>query len=436
MSASGRGISSDDGEEPQRRRGEGVCTCPFCGLLCDDITAEASKLGVVAVSGRACELSRAGFSRQSAAGLDTPLICGQPAVLEQAVAAAAGILHRAGQPLIGGLGTDVAGMRAALELADRCGAVVDHANSSAKFRNLLAFQDRGAITTTLSEVRNRTDLFVVIGTDVASRFPRFFERVCAPGETLFDLRNADRRAVFVGAEPSAGAPPSETIPCARQDLPDLLSALAASIAGAKLAASHAGAVSMDRIRELAARMSAARYGVVAWAAADLDFPHAELAVQAIMRLLITLNRTTRFSAVPLGGNEADLTADAVLLWQVGFPFRTSFASGAANYDPYLFDSRRMLARREIDAVLWLSALSDLPVPATSDAPLILLAGPTAEAARRADVFIPVGTPGLDHAGHMIRTDKVMSLRLAPTRRPQRAPAAQILRSISEAMKSC
>jgi formylmethanofuran dehydrogenase subunit B len=423
----------NEGQPP----GAAACTCPFCGLLCDDVSAEASSSGAVTASGRACDLSRAGFARQSAPGPYTPLIGGKPAVLDQAVGAAASILHGAGQPLIGGLGTDVAGMRAAVELADRCGAVLDHANSGAKFRNLLAFQDRGAITTTLSEIRNRADLFVVIGTDVASRFPRFFERVSTPAQTLFGLANSERRSIFVGATPAPGAPqPAESIACKTRDLPDFLAALSALVAGAALNATHAGSVPIGQVRDLARKMAAARYGVLVWAAADLDFAHAELAVLAINRILVTLNRSTRFSAVPLGGNEADLTADAVLLWQVGFPFRTRFASGRPEYDPYLFDGRRMLAQRETDAVLWVSTLSDLPVPATLAAPLILLAGANAAAARRADVFIPVGTPGIDHAGHLVRTDKVVTMRVAATRRAHLPAAATVLHAIGEAVRSC
>jgi formylmethanofuran dehydrogenase subunit B len=430
-------MSSNANDGAQRRTAAAASTCPFCGLLCDDVTVIASSAGTVAASGRACEASRAGFARQSAPGLDTPLVGGEPAAFDQAVGAAASILHGAGQPLIGGLGTDVAGMRAAVELADRCGAVLDHANSGFKFRNLLAFQDRGAITTTLSEIRNRADLFVVVGTDVVSRFPRFFQRVTTPAQTLFGLSNSERRSIFIGAAPPPDAPPAAgSIDCKPQNLPDVLATLAALLGGAALDATHAGAVPMAQLRELARKMAAARYGVLVWAAPDLDTAHAELSVQAIHRILVTLNRTTRFSAVPLGGNEADLTADAVLLWQVGFPFRTRFASGHAEYDPYLFDARRMLAQRETDAVMWISTLSDLPVPPTLAAPLILLAGGNAAAARRADVFIPVGTPGIDHAGHLVRTDKVVTMRLAPTRRPHLPSAATVLHAISEAVRSC
>jgi formylmethanofuran dehydrogenase subunit B len=436
-----RPMIASDTKKKQRSGSATSCTCPFCGLLCDDVVVTASDRGAVSVSARGCELSRAGFARQSAAGADAPRVGGSEATFEQAVSAAAAILRDAVQPVIGGLATDVSGMRAAVELADRCGAVLDHANSSAKFRNLLAFQDRGAITTTLAEVRNRADVLVVVGTDVVSRFPRFFERISAPGGTLFGLKDSDRRSIFLGSRPPSDVPGrTDWIPCERPELPDVLRALAALSAGVRLDATRAGSVPIERLRELSQTMQSARYGALVWAAADLDFAHAELSVQAIQRTLAVLSRRTRFSGVPLGGNEADLTADAVLLWQVGFPFRTRFASDGPEYDPYLFDASRLLARREADALLWISTLSDLALPAVPDAaaipPLILVAGPNAAAATRARVFFPVATPGIDHGGHLVRTDKVLTMRLTATRASMRASCAQVLRAISEELKRC
>ena len=416
-------------------------TCPFCGLLCDDLAVATSDSGAVSVSARGCGLSRAGFARQSAPGRDVPRVRGSEAGFEQAVGAAAHILVQAGLPLIGGLATDVAGMRAAVELADRCGAVLDHANSGAKFRNLLAFQDRGAITTTLAEVRNRADVMVFIGTDVISRFPRFFERMAPSGEMLFGLKGNERRSIFIGSQPPPDVPGHiDSIACDRSELPDVLGALAALTAGARLDAKRAGVVPIERLRELSDVMRAARYGALVWAAADLDFPHAELAVLAIQRTIANLSRTTRFSGVPLGGNDADRTADAVLLWQVGLPFRTSFATGRADYDPYLFDAHRLLARREVDALLWISTLSDLPLPDSVDGPgrppVVLLAGANSAAAERADVFFPVATPGIDHSGHLVRTDKVLTMYLTAARKSKRPSCAAVLRAICERVRPC
>ena len=428
-------------ERQQASAAVATCTCPFCGLLCEDVVVETSAAGAVAVRAHGCELSRAGFARQSAPGLSSPLVAGTAATLEQAAQAAAHVLREAWQPLIAGLATDVAGMRAAVELADRCGAVLDHAGSVADFRNVLAFQDRGAITTTLAEVRNRADLLVVIGTDVVSRFPRFFERIAAPGGTLFGLKDSERRSIFVGARPPPDAPGrADGLECDRGDLPDLLGALAALTAGARLDATRVGAVPIDRLKELASAMQAARYGVIVWAAADLDFAHAELSVQAIGRTLTALNRSTRFCGFPLAGNEADLTAGAVLLWQVGLPFRTSFAGDRPAYDPYLFDARRLLARGEVDALMWISTLSDLPLPAEAAAPpkppVILVAGPNAAAARRADVYFPVATPGVDHGGHLVRTDRVLTMHLSAARDSQPASCAQVLAAISRELLRC
>lgn len=427
---SSRPITSQHAAEPGRAT---HVVCPFCGLLCDDLSVQ-SESGAVRVTERGCAISRAGFDRQSALGPDTARVNGAPATLVEGARAAADILRRAQRPVIGGLLTDVAGMRAAVELADLCGAVLDHANSQPKFRNVLAFQDRGAITTTLAEARNRADLLVFVGTDVVSRFPRFFERLELREPSMFGLRDSDRRAIFIGAKPPAGAPQaSESIECPHGELPDVLAALAALSGGADLRASQAGSVPMARLRQLVQTMSEARYGVLAWAAADLDFAHAELSVLAIFRTLMNLSRTTRFSGMPLAGNE--LTADAVLLWQVGFAFRTSFAGGRADYDPYLYSAQRLLAQREADALLWVSSLSDAPAPPTGGIPLIWLGG-SAVAAPDAQVFFPVATPGLDHGGHLVRTDKVVTLHLAAQRVSQRPAAAQILHAIRDELRAC
>jgi formylmethanofuran dehydrogenase subunit B len=418
-------------------RGAHATTCPFCGLLCDDVIVATDRAGAVTGVANGCRLSREGYAGAPGAVRHGPMVRGRASSFEQAVAAAARLLDRSSQSLFGGLAVDIASMRVLVELADRCGAVVDHGNSRAKFRNLLAFQDRGAITTTLAEARNRADLLIVIGTDVVSRFPRFFERI-APGPAAgeFASPGTGRRIVFVGDHhpPPAEAGTANTLFCAREQLPQLLGALAALASGARLQADRAGDVSVERLRELAAAMRQARYGVIAWSAADLEFAHAELAVQAIMRIVFELNRTTRFAALPLGGSEGDLSADAVLLWQVGYPFRTGFAAGRPEYDPCRFDSARMLASGEADALLWVSVFGDRLSPPEHAPPTILLSVPWAAAAPRCEVFLPVGTPGVDFAGHLVRTDKVLTMRVEPVRAAAAAPSpALVLRAIVDAL---
>src|SRR5262249_60471217 len=119
------------------------------------------------------------------AGRQPPGPPGRPAGPDEAVPPPAGLLAAARQPLFAGLGTDLAGMRAVLRLADRIGGIVDHLGSPALFRNLPAQRDQGWIATTQSEVRNRADVILVVGDDPGEAVPRVYEPGVAVGQTLF-----------------------------------------------------------------------------------------------------------------------------------------------------------------------------------------------------------------------------------------------------------
>ncbi|HZP93707.1 MAG TPA: formylmethanofuran dehydrogenase [Burkholderiales bacterium] len=406
--------------------------CPFCGLLCDDLTVELAA-GAPIVASRGCGKSRQLFALAD----DGPAgarVDGREATTEIALARAAEILRAASQPLLLTAGIDVAGMRALLELADRTGAVVDHANADAMFRNLLVLQDGGWISTTLTEVRNRADLLVSAGTDIVGRFPRFFERCFGDAQAMFV--DGEREAWFLGAAP-AGLPDSiarraTAIAVDRARLGEIFATLRALEAGKALGVAHVAGVPRERLEVLLARMRAARYGVLAWAAADLDFPHAELAIQGMCELVKALNAKGRFAALPLGGTDGDVTAMQVSTWQSGYPLRVSFAGGAPVFDPVRYRARRMLEAGEADAVLFVSALDPACAPPASDAPTIVLGRPGTRS-QQAAVFVPLATPGIHHAGHLYRTDSVVAVRLRKLADTRHLSAARALSAILRAI---
>ena len=147
--------------------------CPFCGLCCDDlrIRVEGPRLEVMK---NGCSLSQACYQESSLANWEvvaTARVNNRPATLELAVDRATAILRQSRLPIIAGLATDVSGAQAAMDLADRCGAVVDHFNSAGLFRNLHVLQDSGWMTATLTEIRNRADVVIrgrdeVVGREV------------------------------------------------------------------------------------------------------------------------------------------------------------------------------------------------------------------------------------------------------------------------------
>jgi len=407
--------------------------CPFCGLVCDDLVV-MTKAGRLAVSANGCRISEAAFARVPSPADAQARLNGKPTTLDLAAKEAARLLRGARQPLVAGLGTDVAGARAAGRLANRCGGVLDHMNSAAGLRNLFVLQDRGWMTTTMSEVRNRADLLVVAGTDIGTRFPRFFERCVANTETLF---GKDRRCEVICLGPGpAGTklpgPAAKVISCDVSRLHEALGVIRALLAGRALQAREAAGVPLTVWQEVAERMRAARYGVLAWAVADFDFPHAELTVHALCDLVKDLNQTTRFSGFPLGGSEGDLTADAVGLWQTGFGARTSLGRGSPEYDPYHLSTTGLLQRAEADVLLWISSFDQTRTPPAATIPTIVLGGSGMAFKQEPAVFIPVGTPGVDHAGHLFRTDRVVALPLRQLRRSSLPSVADAIGAIEAA----
>jgi formylmethanofuran dehydrogenase subunit B len=204
------------------------------------------------------------------------------------------------------------------------------------------------------------------------------------------------------------------------------------LAGRPIQATEAAGVPVAAWRELADRMRQARYGVVAWAAADFDFPHAELTIQALCELIKDLNRDGRFAGIPLGGSDGDLTADSVHLWQTGYGSRTSYGQGQPDHDPYLYSTARML-RGGADALLWISSFSETRGPPATAVPTVVLARHGITLEREPEVFIPVGTPGVDHAGTLFRADRVVALPLRSLRSSTLPSVADAVAAIEAAL---
>ncbi len=177
----------------------------------------------------------------------------------------------------------------------------------------------------------------------------------------------------------------------------------------------------------------AKYGVVVWAPAAFDVPHGEMSVDQIAGLVKDLNTTSRFAGLPLGGAEGATTAASVATWQSGYPLRVSYASGAPEFDPYRYSIARMLEAGEGDLLVWTSSYSPELAPPATKLPAIVLGTPGIKLPQSTEVFIPIGTPGVDHAGRLIRVDAVVSLPLKNLGRSDLPSAADVLSGIEAAL---
>jgi formylmethanofuran dehydrogenase subunit B len=387
--------------------------CPFCALLCDDldVAAEGTALRVTA---KGCPRAVESFARPLPAE-PTPLVDTASATLEAALARAAAILRAAKAPLIGGLGTDTAGLRAALRLAEATGAVLDHAHGAGLGANLLALQTGGWVTATLAEARNRPDLVLLVGGDGGASAPRLFERVLRPPSTLDPERGAARRIVQLGGAPSAW-PGIAHLPCAPEDLLGTVGLLRALVAGRPLAAPAA-------LVELAAALRSAAYALIVWSAGSLPEPAATVAHLA--ELTKALNTEGRAAGLPLAAGDNATGANQVATWQTGVPLPLSLAAGVPDHDPVRWRAQALLARGGADALLWISTFSDI-APPPGDVPTVLLVRAGFVPAAVPAVLIPVGTPGLDHPGSVYRTDGIAALPLRALRPSPLPTTAEVL----------
>lgn len=408
--------------------------CPFCGILCDDLEIAQEAKGLKVLK-NGCPLAITGFERS--VGTTSPLIRGKEASLEDALAEASRLLRSAQLPLYGGLGTEVDGMRAVMSLADRTRGVVDHALSEGQFRNFRVLQSSGWIMTTLTEARNRSDLFLIVATDVSKYHPRFFERIVTPPKSLFKEPAFQRDIILLGQgldtsqlkSPRVGK--VKALPCPHDQVGELISAIRACFNSVPLRNRTVAGIPITEVEALASQIKAAAYPVFVWAPSAFSFPNADLVVHSVSELVKDLNKTGRAAGLSLGGNDGSASAAAVCAWQSGYPLRVSYQNGKPEHDMLRYSLSRMIAAGEGDCLVWVSCFSvDLGPPKTK-LPLIVIGTPGLKSGSIPDVFIPVGTPGVDHAGRIVRCDSVVSLALHNLGRSQLSSVPNILHAIEK-----
>jgi formylmethanofuran dehydrogenase subunit B len=248
----------------------------------------------------------------------------------------------------------------------------------------------GMFVTTPNEARVRSDVVLLIGSGLAAHWPGIWERLALHLEPRFNP--GPRKVIWLGAKRNEAARIDgvevETINATPDEIPEYLAALRARVGGRPVALSLAATKKIDAV---AATLKAAKFGAAVWAAAALD----PLTVEMLQGLMTTLNETTRFTGVPIGGRAGASGAVQVSGWMTGFPPRTGFGRGYPEHDPWRFKAARLVDSGVADAALWISAFDgEAPPWENDDIPLVTLA-PAGRSVKRG-LHIEVGRPGVSH----------------------------------------
>ena len=256
---------------------------------------------------------------------------------------------------------------------------------------------------------------------------------------MFNLKHDDRQIVYIGdtLDTKAGINPNGKRPtllnCKTEHIGEIFSSLHALVSGASIDVTQIAGIKLSTLKKLADQMKSAKYGVIVWSPADLDIPHAELTIQNFTEIAKFLTRFTRFAGFSLGGNDGATTANNVCAWQSGYPLRVNFNKGYPDYDAHRYSTSSVLKNNEVDALLWISSFSSNVNSPRASIPTIVLATPDTKLNFKADVYIPVSTPGVDHTGQLFRTDSVVALPLKQVRQSPYASVNSILKQVIERM---
>jgi formylmethanofuran dehydrogenase subunit B len=392
--------------------------CPFCGTLCDDIEVDVKNNKITDVR-HACRIGTAKFF--SVLEEERPL---KPLVrkngkmvetsVDAAVKKAADILKKSIRPLLYGWSSTSCEAHAhGIAIAEEVGGVIDGTTSVCHGPSVLAIQDVGCPSCTLSEVKNRADLVIYWGCNPMHAHPRHLSRYTIYPRGYFRERgHQDRELIVIDVRKT------DTAKIANKFIKveygrdyELLGAIRAAVNGNEINAEVVGGVTKEEIQKLAEKLKACQFGVIFFGMGLTMTSAKHRNIDNAIQLTKDLNRHTKFSIMPMRGHYNVTGFGEVLTWQTGYPFAVDFSTGYPRYNPGETTANDVLQRGEADAALVIASdpVAHFPrksVEYLAKMPLIYIGPHHTPTSELADVFIPSTFVGIETGGTAYRMDTV------------------------------
>lgn len=406
--------------------------CAGCTLLCDDI--EIDTRADDQRPKNTCTLGNQYFAQPTSTA-QTHLIDGTAATLEQAVKAAAELLRKSKSPLICGLDhLSTEAQQASWKIADIAGATVDTTLTNSGRSSLFSLQKIGKVTATLGEIKSRSDLVVFWFCDPEITHPRLLERINSKAP------DKSQRIIVVDDRDTATTKlANRFFKVPRENAAELLVHVRNQVAQqANIQASKSEPDTLSAIEntanELVRELVNAKYGSIFFGQVS-EHSRFDVAGDSMARLIRSLNDVTRFVSLKLRSDKNAQSAENVLAWSSGFPFAVNHNLGYPRQNGLEFSAESMLERRQCDAILHASHLSEtelveqLPHSARAHFQVIPRIAFSTQATA-ANVHFQMGIPGINESGEHCRIDNV-SMPLKKIHADDWIPAETILDQIRQ-----
>lgn len=388
---------------------------------------------------RACIWAEPWLLRQSSRSDDTLSIKGVLSTYDDALKTAGQLLKQSRFPLIYGLSSSsTPGQRAACELADRLGAVIDTSASTCHAPSIMAVQSVGESTCSLGEIRNRSDLVIFWGSNPVESHPRHLDRYSGSDfNFLREDSERSRKIIVVDTVRTETAEQADQFIQIESDQDfEVLWALRGLIKNIPLDNSSIGGVSRNVLTDLAQQLSSCQHGAFFFGLGLAKGSNPHQKVGALLSLATDLHEKTRFVVRRMRRYGDVAGADSVLCWQTGYPFSVALHRGFPQYNPGEYSAGGLLERAENDLALLVgtdgvSKLSRQAQDYLAQIPTIVLDHNDASSLPfEPTIRIPVGTYGVHLAGTAYRMDET-PIPLRPFLKTDLPSDAEILKRLTQ-----
>jgi len=402
--------------------------CPFCSLHCDDISIDVNdnKLSVKNDLLPSCKEKFEKYNRKDFN--DQPSkIKGKETDNKKTTDYCRTLINNSNETLILNASSDVNICREILSSASKINAIVDHINSSIFLKNISLYQRRGYMTTSLTEIKNKSDVIILFSNNMLKLYPRLIEMVIAP-KNSFSVKPKNKKIFIIGDKKNNLD--NCTIKDSRitfidyknKDIPLLLQSI--------INKENKTQLNNQVFNILLKNIDKSKYLTMLWSTSEfIEYKECDQIIHKISEYIVSLNETSRAACLSMSGNDGDASSIQTTAWISGYPTRVKFTGSYFEFDKDSHNSNQLIESNSIDLVIYINTISSKKLILNKKHKNIIIGQPATKYNTEPDVFIPCGIPGIDYKGHIFRTDNVVSLPLSEIKISKHRSAQEILREI-------
>jgi len=262
-------------------------------------------------------------------------------------------------------------------------------------------------------VMNYADLIIYWGSNAMDSHPRHMSRFSTYPRGIYRKQGRrDRKIVVLDVRKTCTAKiANHFIQIEPNKDFELISALRIALDGGEIKQEKIAGVTWEEIKKLAEMMKNCEYGVTF---VGLGLTHSAGKynnIDNLFSLAKKLNDYTRFSVIPMRGHYNVAGFNEVMTWRSGYPFAVDYFRGYPRYNPGETSVIDMLARKEVDAMLSISADPGAHFPRKcvermAEIPLISIEVARTPTTELAELIIPGVISGMESEATYYRLDNV------------------------------